>query len=285
MSNLLCLCLFGFILLTLADDCTGPDEATIESCLFSKIYFKASKEHLESNGVIRILIKARMNGIYLSSRTIAIQTRTCSQEQYVARIIGRRIDGVLIDYSNKEDPYCFLGTAEPTYQTIPASCSPRYKVCPDNTYIYPDRYCNFEECSRSYTNSPTSYYYPTKSPSTLMYSLGVPIIAIVVVVFVAALVIFAIVKCYRRRQALSMQRINEVELSTTTATSGGTNYFMRSNAGPIASTHPVYLYSNQPADVSVPVGYVPVLQTNANVQISSDEMYARELQTKFDQGY
>lgn len=154
-----------------------------------------------------------------------------------------------------------------------------------------------------------------------MYSLGVPIIAIVVIVFVAALGIFAIVKCYRRRQALSMQRmrhmfsrclllkhciefvlvlisvelidfvlrlrlgINEVELNTTTGTSGGTNYYMRTNAGPIASTHPVYLYSNQPSDVSVPMGYVPVLQTNANVQVSSDEMYARELQTKFDQGY
>jgi hypothetical protein len=62
---------------------------------------------------------------------------------------------------------------------------------------------------------------------------------------------------------------------------------MRSNAGPIASTHPVYLYqqTNQNDSVAVPMGYVPVLQTNANVQLSSDELYARELQTKFDQGY
>jgi len=82
--------------------------------------------------------------------------------------------------------------------------------------------------------------------------------------------------------------MNDVELQNPTNTSGGSNYFMRTNN--IASTHPVYLYqpnSSVMTNGPVPSGYVPVMQTNvqSHVPLSSDEIYARELQTKFDQGY
>jgi len=64
---------------------------------------------------------------------------------------------------------------------------------------------------------------------------------------------------------------------------------MRTNNSNIASTHPTYIYqpnSSVMTNGPVPMGYVPVMTTNApQNQFSADELYARELQTKFDQGY
>lgn len=108
MSYLLFLCLVGLFYLTQANDCVGMDKAYIDKCLRDKIFLKATKEYLDSNGLVRISIKVDMSGYVLINRTIAIQTRTCSQEKSIARIVGREIDGVYIDYSNKETTYCPL---------------------------------------------------------------------------------------------------------------------------------------------------------------------------------
>jgi len=184
------------------------------------------------------------------------------------------LDGVSIDYENKNP-------GPPPYSQSPPKWNPCMQgayLCSDGvTYIYPDPItCNYPYCPG------------TKSPSYSSYSwtvIGIPVLSLLGIGLLGALIFFIILKRYRQKQAL--QGINEVEMSNPASTSGGTNYFMRSNAQPFASTHPVYLYqpnSSVMTNGPVPMGYVPVMQTNAP-QMSSDEIYARELQTKFDQGY
>jgi len=167
-----------------------------------------------------------------------------------------------------EFPLCPNPTNVPTY------CYP--KRCPDGSTVVANQNCQYPSCPNTPTTTTIINY-----RSTWIWVTTLCIIAVVLFSFVIFLVIL---KRYRQRQAL--EGLNEDPQGTNVP--GGSNYFMRTNN--IASTHPVYLYQPNSSSVMtngpVPTGYVPVIQTYVQPgTVLSDETYARELQTRFDQGY
>jgi len=276
--------LFVFTVISDPDVYCSPtmDRSTREKCLRDKIYAKIPEAK-----IYRILF----NGLYGSSSYNILISTYYFEPDYLHNFTY--LDGVTITYESKNPgrapgsppcsqvsskvcpdgtvvfadvntcqfPACYTKTGSP--------CSGTYKHCPDGTLLIANSNCLFKPC-------------PNYVPSWIYW---VPILIILAVILLSFIIFVYILKRWRQRQAL--EGLNDIQ---STNPSGGSNYFMRTNN--IASTQSVYLYQpNSSSSIMtngpIPTGYVPVLQTNVqpNIPLSSDEIYARELQTKFDQGY
>jgi len=263
----------------------GPsmDIFTREDCLRTKIYAKIPKE---------LIYRIMFRGNYGSSSYSILITTYYFEPGFSSNFTY--LDGLVISYDSKN----------PGRAPGSGPCSPIRKVCEDGTVIFANQYtCVFPPC---YTNPPSCFSKTCRDGTVIKASgpdcvftkscpsdsfLGfswvywVPILCVFAVILVSFLIFLIILKRYRQKQAL--QGLNDDVQNTTNPS--GSNYFMTTTNN-IASSHPVYLYQPNSAvntNGPVPTGYVPVLQTNIqpNIPLSSDEIYARELQTKFDQGY
>jgi len=258
-----------------------------ENCLKDKIYSKIPSDKIYkisfSFSAYKILITTYyfendyQSFTYLDGLTISYESKNpgrapgsppCTESRRVCS------DGTVI-YANKETcqfPSCYFVSSSPPKTTSPEYCQTKYKYCPDGSVLYANINCQFVQSC------------PSSLVSTWVYWL--PILVIVAVVLFSFIIFMIILRRYRQRQAL--EGLNEDVQTTTNSSEGGSNYFMRTNN--IASTQPAYLYQPNSSIMTngpIPTGYVPVLQTNIqpSIPLSSDEIFARELQTKFDQGY
>jgi len=261
----------------------GPsmDIFTREDCLRTKIYSKIPKEL-----IYRILFRGAYGtlGYNILITTLYWEPGFSSNFTY--------LDGLTISYDSKNPgrapgsspcastrKYCFDGTVVyvnldtcefPSCSThSPTRCPTKTKSCPDGTVLFANDNCLFKSCPASVLG--------------VSWVIWVPVLCVLAVILISFLIFLIVLRRYRQRQAL--RGLNDDPQITTNPS--GSNYFMRTND--IASTHPVYLYQPNSAVMTngpVPTGYVPVMQTNIQpVGLSNDEIYARELQTKFDQGY
>jgi len=171
----------------------------------------------------------------------------------------------------------------PTILPTTSKCSLQPYRCSDGiTILYPNpsTCIYFGSCPSSPSPSPTPYY-------TL---LGFIFVAVIGVVFFGALIFFFVLRHYRQKQALQDGLNNENTDNFQNTNNSYPGAIVSTHQPSINTNHPVYVYqpsSNMMTNASVPMGYVPVVQTNVQTynNMTSDEMYARELQTKFDQGY
>jgi len=255
-------------------------KTTREDCYRTKIY-----QVVPSSKIYRIQFSGFYGG---SDYSIVIITHSY-EPYYIGRL--HSIENVPVRFQNKNEN---------------TPCSPSFKYC-NGAVVYPNQVtCEFPLCPITHAPLPTycmpqrcadgstivgipenNCQYPSCPTTTVTDRstwIWVPTLCIIAVVLFSFVIFLVILKRYRQRQAL--EGLNEDPQGTNVP--GGSNYFMRTNN--IASTHPVYLYQPNSSSVMtngpVPTGYVPVIQTNVQPgTVSSDEAYARELQTRFDQGY